>query len=307
MDMKELLALRRRAFGLFTRSESTGGWTLSSSDAAQFVDCYRPLRLRPGYELGVYELSFGSDGSRGLYALPHGAPREPPPPQTENPRLAAALDHFMEAIQGDGTPWSYLLASFLSRDGENVGAWSHGYGWRTCSLLLESPFWESSRIQAAAEQVFEIVQSRGIDGITFFAKHLPDGHKIIAKQRRKERQGKTYAVTARDLFNRITWTSHTLHRVLSGLGYPLPPDLEARKGHFTLPTSEPDWWEWREPLPTTWQPEVRMGDRVEVVFYTYRGLHRERIVRHRDLFDPGSYCPTRNHEEIGSRPSGYIT
>jgi hypothetical protein len=220
----------------------------------------------------------------------------------------------MEAIEGDGTPWSYLLASFLSRDGEELGAVWHGCYWRTHALLLESPFWEASRIQAAAALLLEAVETSGLDGIEFFARFLPGGHKIIGKKRRKQRQGKAPSVTAQELWGRITWTSSTLMKAVFDLRYryergrlapPLPRELEALDDH-DMPTSEPGTWEWREPLPTTWQPEVDMGHRIEVVFYTYSGWHRQKIIRHRDVFSPGSYCPERHDEEIGLGTDGYI-
>lgn len=43
---------------------------------------------------------------------------------TPAPQLA--LEHFMEAVEGDGSAWSYLLASFLMRDGEELAAAWHG-------------------------------------------------------------------------------------------------------------------------------------------------------------------------------------
>ncbi|UQA60462.1 hypothetical protein [Polyangium aurulentum] len=109
-------------------------------------------------------------------------------------------------------------------------------------------------------------------------------------------------MTAREPFSRITWTHGTLSNVVSrlrsdvyvqhGQTPPLPPELEAVDA---LPSSEPDKWEWRQPLPATWKPEIKMGSRrIEVVFHTHTGLHREKIVRHRDLFYPGRYCPARH-------------
>jgi len=51
-----------------------------------------------------------------------------------------ALDNIMEAIEGDGTPWSYLSASIFARDIAEFGASWHGGVWSTHKILEEAPW-----------------------------------------------------------------------------------------------------------------------------------------------------------------------
>ncbi len=45
----------------------------------------------------------------------------------------------MEAIEGDGSPWSYLSASILSREAAEFGAYWHGLDWSVHTILSEPP------------------------------------------------------------------------------------------------------------------------------------------------------------------------
>ena len=58
----------------------------------------------------------------------------------EPPKPSDALDEFMEAIDGDGKPWSYLCASLLARELAEFGAMWHGCGWSEHAILGENPF-----------------------------------------------------------------------------------------------------------------------------------------------------------------------
>jgi len=42
------------------------------------------------------------------------------------PRPHGALDDFMDAIEGDGSAWSYLSASLFAREAAELGALWHG-------------------------------------------------------------------------------------------------------------------------------------------------------------------------------------
>ncbi|MFQ3616439.1 MAG: hypothetical protein SNJ57_04990 [Cyanobacteriota bacterium] len=50
-----------------------------------------------------------------------------------------ALDNFMEAIEGDDTPWSYLSASLFAREASELGASWHGCMWSTHTILGKDP------------------------------------------------------------------------------------------------------------------------------------------------------------------------
>ena len=66
-------------------------------------------------------------------------------PALENHLLKApkpwdALDDPMEAIEGDGSAWSYLAASLLRRELREFGAMWHGGNWATHFLLDDDPW-----------------------------------------------------------------------------------------------------------------------------------------------------------------------
>ncbi|MDG2617898.1 hypothetical protein P7L53_16785 [Thermoleptolyngbya sichuanensis XZ-Cy5] len=50
-----------------------------------------------------------------------------------------ALDDFMEAIEGDGTPWSYLSASLFAREAPELGASWHGCSWSARMIFGKDP------------------------------------------------------------------------------------------------------------------------------------------------------------------------
>jgi hypothetical protein len=73
------------------------------------------------------------------------------------------------------------------------------------------------------------------------------------------------------------------------------------------PSSDPAHWEWWEPRPSDWEPQVSMGpDAVIVRFYTYSGLIREAIYRHEDVYLPGRYQFTRHLRALAEGPAGFV-
>ena len=63
--------------------------------------------------------------------------------------VEGTLSDFMQAIEGDGTPWSYLSASILARELLEYGALWHGASWSTYTLL-DVPPWELTSLQDGA-------------------------------------------------------------------------------------------------------------------------------------------------------------
>jgi hypothetical protein len=62
----------------------------------------------------------------------------------EPPKPPLALDNVMDAIDGDGSPWSYMCASILARELAEFGAMWHGCSWSTHTVLDANP-WESAK------------------------------------------------------------------------------------------------------------------------------------------------------------------
>ncbi len=65
--------------------------------------------------------------------------------------------------------------------------------------------------------------------------------------------------------------------------------FKAKEGE--TPILRPAAWEWREPEPKEWKPQVTEdGNKVTVTFFTFSGLVPEAIRCHTDTFRKGSYC-----------------
>ena len=128
VDRLRRAAERARELSDKHRGPSAEGWFASAYDANDLVRVFDTLRLKAGFALHAYEFKEGMDGNGIIWAVPAEpslvAPAECPdlavmwldPPQ---PPGAVPL---MQAIEGDGSPWSYLSASILRREAEEFGA-----------------------------------------------------------------------------------------------------------------------------------------------------------------------------------------
>jgi hypothetical protein len=89
------------------------GWSKSTIDPMGVVHAFDALRLRIGFTIRAYQYYFGGNGNAVVWAMPAGS--DFPEPQDcslraggllDPPRPPGALDDVMEAIEGDGSPWS---------------------------------------------------------------------------------------------------------------------------------------------------------------------------------------------------------
>ena len=130
------------------------GWSVSPVDPAGIVDCLDHVEVKKGVCLGAYQYREGENGSGLVFALPGDAefpePRECMVPEmgtvsgvpVERPAPPAALDHYMEAFDGDGSPRSYLEASIALRELGELGSHGHGRNWAQHVVLDTNPFTE---------------------------------------------------------------------------------------------------------------------------------------------------------------------
>ncbi len=123
------------------------GWSKSRVDPGKLVQIFAPLQLRKGYVLRAYVFREEGNGNGVVWAMPNDAnfPAPKDCPTLENHLLKApkpwdALDDPMEAIEGDGSAWSYLAASLLRRELREFGAMGHGGNWATHFLLDYDPW-----------------------------------------------------------------------------------------------------------------------------------------------------------------------
>lgn len=103
------------------------GWCISEVDPTNLFKVFRTLRLKEGFVLRALQYREDRNGDGFVWAMPVDAPLLDPGNGTERQRLhpplrpAEALSNLMDAIEGDGTPWSYLEASLFAREIDEFG------------------------------------------------------------------------------------------------------------------------------------------------------------------------------------------
>jgi len=138
------------------------GWSKSPVDPMQLLGTFSALRLREGFVLRGYVFRAGDNGNGIVWAVPVEADF-PEPVGCESvdgrflspPRPPAALADLMEAIEGDGTAWSYLSASLFAREAAEFGAAWHGCDWSADEILGADPWTTPPKVEPGAEWLGE--------------------------------------------------------------------------------------------------------------------------------------------------------
>lgn len=144
---KAIYLLRRARKATEFPYEIEYGWAKSVVDPMQLLPLLKSLRLREGMVLRAYQVHGGFAGNGFVFAVPEGAPFPEPDEWGVDlvelcypPAPPGALDNVMEAIEGDGAPWSYLEASLLARELMEFGAFWHRCRWSTHEIMGEKLF-----------------------------------------------------------------------------------------------------------------------------------------------------------------------
>ena len=125
-------------------SAFSGEWS-ADDGANKLLGVFDALRLKAGFTLRAFVYREGSNGNGIIWAVPADAP---PIAADECPRLEdtwlqppkpPGAVPLMQAIEGDGSPWSYLSASILSREAAEFGAIWHGCVWSDQTILSKPP------------------------------------------------------------------------------------------------------------------------------------------------------------------------
>ena len=97
------------------------------------------------------------------------------------------------------------------------------------------------------------------------------------------------------------WGAHVVLDEDPWKGGPVKPD----DSPLDRPTSKPTEWKWFGDCPKSYAPEVKRGeDEVNVTFYTYCALDKERLYRHIDTYRVGKYRPKVAEKPIAEGPNG---
>ena len=125
--------------------EERDGWSVSDCDPNDLIGVFKALRLKAGFAVHAYEFRSGGNGNGIIWAAPADAPLLAPEdcPKLDDvflgpPKPPGALP-LMEAIKGDGSPWSYLSASILAREATEFGARWHGCVWSAQKIVAKPP------------------------------------------------------------------------------------------------------------------------------------------------------------------------
>ena len=122
----------------------SGRWS-DSDGANDLIGVFDALRLKAGFGLRAFVYREGRNGNGIIWAVQADAP---PVAADECPRLEdtwlqpprpPGAVPLMQAIEGDGSPWSYLSASILSREAAEFGAIWHGCVWSDQTILSKPP------------------------------------------------------------------------------------------------------------------------------------------------------------------------
>jgi hypothetical protein len=128
------------------KSDGPEGWSISDVNPANVVRCFPPLSLKPGLELHAYQYRAAGNGNGVIWAVPDGTPTTKSHELgaanvlTAPPRPPQATNDFMAAIDGDGSTWSYLCASILARELQELGALWHGCVWSDETVIATPPW-----------------------------------------------------------------------------------------------------------------------------------------------------------------------
>ena len=152
ISAKQIKDLRGKIAALAPASEDVPeGWSKSRVNPAAIVALFRTVRLRKGLVLRAYQFREEGNGNGVVWAMPENAEFPAPEdcPTLEHhllkvPKPWDALDDVMEAIEGDGSPASYMAASIVRRELTEFGAMWHGGNWNTHVVLDANP-WKAGR------------------------------------------------------------------------------------------------------------------------------------------------------------------
>ncbi|WP_274649041.1 hypothetical protein [Paenibacillus humicola] len=118
-------------------------WTFINFEPVNLLKLFSSLKLKEGFVLKAYLYRTNGNGNGRIFAYPAVAAHHLDHYSAENnffykkPELA--LENLMDAIDGDGSPWSYLSASLFAREAAEFGALWHGVNWGNHRIIEKDP------------------------------------------------------------------------------------------------------------------------------------------------------------------------
>lgn len=119
------------------------GWTPIDFDPLNLLDLFPSITLMEGVVLKAYIYRTGGNGNGRMYAFPIEYSLDPDIDLVDKDLFVEkpenALENLMDAIEGDGLPWSYFSASLFAREAAEFGALWHGVNWGTHEIIGKDP------------------------------------------------------------------------------------------------------------------------------------------------------------------------
>lgn len=149
-EIDQINALRAEA-ATATGASADGpeGWARSDADPMKLLAVFDTLRIKSGFVLRAYQYRADGNGNGVVWAMPQDAgwPSVDECASVQDgflnaPRPAGAIDQFMDAIEGDGTAWSFICASLFAREAWELGARWHGVSWAVETIFGADPWRE---------------------------------------------------------------------------------------------------------------------------------------------------------------------
>jgi hypothetical protein len=95
------------------------------------------------------------------------------------------------------------------------------------------------------------------------------------------------------------------HRILDA--DPWRDGQDTRKNDMTEQMTPAAKWEWLQPRPTDWKPQVVLDDdHFTVTFLTFSGLGQEAIYRHTDVYSVGNYQFEADRQGVARGVGGFV-
>jgi hypothetical protein len=153
-----------------------GNWFISATNPGTVFHKLPGLRLKPGLRWAAYLYRLGDDGQGKVWALPEhlsvtahlqkaltqsGDGSQPPQPD-------GSLEDFMDAVAGDRTPLSFLIASLLRRELLELGALGRSCDWGQHQLIDNVP-----------PQAQWKWRSEGVKDLSAKVRLFPDGKAVV--------------------------------------------------------------------------------------------------------------------------------
>lgn len=168
--VREFDTLARKTFCITPELRAVPGWFHAITIDATRFQLLRPLILDPKYRLVV--CMYGMGLAHMAWACPtEFADTCPSTLTTEGrmlpngmlPRPPGSMDDLLTVIRGDDSPWSYLCASFLRRNAENLPRQPYCItDWSLQELIASPSSLPSPRLRSTAWQWYGLPPSRWV-------------------------------------------------------------------------------------------------------------------------------------------------